>query len=101
MDPAGIPALTEAIRHMHGCEARHVGTEHVDERHEGERVWSGDVERFELVGHPSATHAFAWSEPVRGTTRRRFFAVLAVPPITDAASAVRASILADYQRTRS
>ena len=24
MDPAGLPALLDAIRHMHGCEARWV-----------------------------------------------------------------------------
>lgn len=43
MDPAGLPALIDAIRHMHGAEARHVETVHVHETHEGMRrqfgVW--------------------------------------------------------------
>jgi hypothetical protein len=94
MDPAGIPALIEAIRHMHGVEAAHLETVHVDERHQGERVWEGDVEVFALTGHPLATKAYAWSEATTGT-RRRFFAVLHVAPIDSAAKAVQGSILAD------
>jgi hypothetical protein len=53
-DSAGIPALIDAIRHLHGVEAKHLETIHVDECHEGERVWSGDVEVFALTGHPLA-----------------------------------------------
>lgn len=93
-DLAGIPALIEAIRHMHGVEAAHIETVHVDERHEGERVWEGDVEVFALTGHTLATKAYAWSEPGK-EGRRRFFAVLHVGAIDSAAMAVRGSILAD------
>src|SRR5262245_39745502 len=71
MDPAGLPALIEAIKHMHGCSAKHVATEHVHERApNGETVWQGDVEAFELAGHPSAKRAYAWSEATTGTKRR-------------------------------
>src|SRR5882672_7437297 len=95
MDPAGIPALLDAIRHLHGCEARHVETVRVDERSpNGETVWQGDVEAFELVGHGTATRAYAWTEATTGS-KRRFFAVLHAGPVTDAATAVRASIVAD------
>ena len=31
-DPAGIPALIDAIRHMHDCGAKHVETVHVHEK---------------------------------------------------------------------
>ena len=93
-DPAGIPALHDAIRHLHGCEARHVATEHVREEHRGQLVFERDVEVFELVWHPKATRAYAWSEATTGT-KRRFFAVLHVPPIDSAIAAVRGSILAD------
>jgi len=37
MDPAGIPALQDAIRHLHGVESNHVETVHVREMHEGRR----------------------------------------------------------------
>jgi hypothetical protein len=40
MDPAGIPALVDAIRHMHGVEAKHVETTAVHEKAPtGETVW--------------------------------------------------------------
>lgn len=98
-DPAGVPALLEAIRHLHGCEADHVRTEHVREvAPTGEVAWEGDVETFVLRKHPKAKRAYAWSEATTGT-KRRFFAVLHMEPVTDAAAAVRASIMADA-RTR-
>ena len=94
-DPAGIPALAEAIRRMHGVEATHVETVHVREEHQGAVAWEGDVEVF-TVAHALASRCFAWSEATTGT-KRRFFVVLAVAPIASAAAAVRASILADAQ----
>ena len=94
MDPAGIPALIDAIRHLHGCEATHVETVAVHERApNGETIWQGGVEAFALSGHPKASKAYAWSEATTGT-KRRFFAVLGIGPVTGAAEAVRASILA-------
>jgi hypothetical protein len=42
VDDAGIPALEDAIRHLHGCESRHVETAHVRELHEGLVVWESD-----------------------------------------------------------
>ena len=95
-DPAGIPALLDAIRHLHGAEARHVETVLVHERtpDDLQTVWEGDVEVFELVGHPNATRCYVWSEPTTGT-KRRFFAALHVGQVNSPAMAVRASILAD------
>ncbi len=96
-DPAGLPALQDAIRHLHGCESRHVETVPVHEKAPtGETVWSGDVEVFDLIGHAKATRAYAWSEATTGT-KRRFFAVLHVAPVDSAARAVQASMLADVR----
>ena len=39
MDPAGLPALVEAIRHMHGCEAMFVESVLVRETFNGATVW--------------------------------------------------------------
>lgn len=96
MDPAGLPALVEAIRHMHGCEARWVESVPVHETHQGKTVWDGEVQVFDLVGHPKAQRAYAWSHATEGT-KRRFHAVLGLPPVNDAAMAVRTSILAEYR----
>ena len=98
MDPAGIPALRDAIRHLHGADARHVSTEHVREvAPTGELVWEGDVEVFSLTGSDQPPRCYAWSEATTGS-KRRFFAVLAVGKIDSAAQAVRASILADARK---
>lgn len=95
MDPAGIPALRDAIRHLHGADARHVATEHVRETAPtGEVVWDGDVEVFEM---PSGGRAYAWSEATTGN-KRRFFAVLGIGKIDGAHAAVQASILADARK---
>lgn len=63
MDPAGIPALQDAIRHLHGVESTHVETAHVREVHEGLLVWEGDIEVFQLEKHPKAKKAYAWRSP--------------------------------------
>jgi len=94
-DPAGIPALVDAIRHMHGVEAKYVETVHVREEHEGKLVWEGDIEVF-AVAHKLARTVYAWSEASAGT-KRRFFAALAVPPIDSPAKAVQGSIFADLK----
>jgi hypothetical protein len=97
MDPAGIPALHDAIRHLEGCDSHHIETVAVHEQHDGETVWRGDIEVFELIGHPKASRVYAWSEATTGT-KRRFFVVLHVPPVASATDAIRASLLADVQR---
>jgi hypothetical protein len=60
----------------------------VREAFEGQLVWEGVVHVFELKGHPTATRAYAWSSPIEGSTKRRFYAVLHVPPISSPADAV-------------
>jgi hypothetical protein len=94
-NPAGIPALVEAIRHMHGAEGKHLETVHVREEHQGALVWEGDVEVFAVTGCKLATKAYAWSEAGSTPTKRRFFAVLHAGPIDSPAKAVQASIMAD------
>lgn len=96
MDPAGIPALQDAIRHLEGVKSRHVETVHVHEKHKDETVWEGDIEVFDLVKHPKAKRAYCWSEATTGT-KRRFFVVLHAPPVDSPVSALRVSILADAQ----
>jgi len=79
-DAAGIPALIDAIRHLHDCGAKHVETVHVrDTAPNGEVAWDGDVEVFDLIGSAKVKRAYAWSEATTGK-KRRFFAVLHVPP---------------------
>jgi hypothetical protein len=93
-----ITALQYAIWRMHGSESVHVQTVYLLERFEGETVWDGDVEVFDLVGHPNAKRAYAWThtDGPKGdqTGFVRFVAILEIPPVKDAKRAVQASIMA-------
>ena len=67
----------------------------IDENYGGLPVWQGTVHVFHLAGNPKATRAYAWSSPIEGTDRRRFFAVLHMDGITGPVEAVRAAIVAE------
>lgn len=100
-DDVSIDELREAVEHMHGVPASYVESVEVDERFQGAIVWQGTVKVFALARHPSgATRAYAWSHRTEGT-RRKFKAVLGVPPIDSEVMAVRASIIADEKKKTS
>jgi hypothetical protein len=90
--------LKEAVEHMHHCKARVAEVVPVSETFQGQPVWQGLVHIFKLTGHPTATRCYAWSSPVEGSDKRRFFAALHIPPITSAQDAVRASIVQEYRK---
>jgi hypothetical protein len=91
-------ALRKAIRDLHGVDSTWLESVPVHETFQGQTVWDGAVEVFELVGHPKAKRAYAWSYPVGDGTKRRFTAVLELGPVKDAVTAVRAAIAADAKR---
>ena len=93
--------LKQAIEGQHGGHATLREVEPVSEEFAGHPVWQGVVHVFDLTGHPAATTAYAWSSPIAALDRRRFYAVLGVPPINSAADAVRAAIVADRKAGRS
>src|SRR5881227_2839771 len=90
--------LREAVEKMHGGTATLSQSVPVRETFEGKPVWEGVVHVFDLAGHPTATRAYAWSSPIEGSTKRRFFAVLHQPPINSPQAAVRAAIVAEHQK---
>jgi hypothetical protein len=63
---------------------------------EGETVWDGEVQVFDLDGHPEASRCYAWSHETEGG-KRRFFAVLHKPPVDSPAAAVRAAIVQQHR----
>lgn len=97
MQEVPISQLKQAVEGLHSCTATHVNQEHVTETFQGETVWDGDVYVFALEGHPKASVCYAWSAPVEGSERRRFFAVLQLPPVVTPRDAVRASIVEAYR----
>jgi hypothetical protein len=97
MDPAGIPALEDAIRHLHGLKSTWLHSVPVVEKHQGQTVWDGEVQVFAVTGHTKATRAYVWSQE-GSAGKRRFHVVLGLPPVDSAAMAVRAAILADLRK---
>jgi hypothetical protein len=89
--------LQDAVESLHHCRATLAQTAPVLETFEGEPVWEGVVHVFDLTGHPTATRAYAWSSPIEGSTKRRFFAVLHQPPVDSPQAAVRAAIVAEHK----
>ena len=87
--------LKHAIESQHGGAATLVQSVPVRETFEGKAVWEGVVHVFDLAGNPKATRAYAWSSPIEGSKKRRFFAVLHMGAITEPVEAVRAAIVAE------
>jgi hypothetical protein len=96
MKEVSIKALKQAVEGLHNCKAKYKEKTHIKETFEGRLVWAGDVYIFDLKDHPTAKLAYAWSSPVEGSDKRRFYAVLHASPVKSAQDAVRASIANDY-----
>jgi len=96
-DDAGVPAMIEAIRDLHGLEATWLESVTVIQTREGQSVWTGEVQVFS-VEHPEASHIFAWSaEDENG--ERRFHAVLGTSQVTGPQTAVHSALLANASRS--
>jgi hypothetical protein len=91
------PQLRQAVEEMHNCTAEFVEAVPLSEEFAGAAVWQGVVHVFNLSGHPTARRAYAWSSPIAGSSKRRFFAVLHIPPVQSPVDAVRAAIVQEYR----
>jgi hypothetical protein len=96
MQPEKIKSLQEAIKAMHGCESRHVGSVPVHEIFKGEAAWHGNVQIFDLIGHEKAQRAYAWQFTEQDETKS--VAVLEIPPIDSAQTAVAEAIAAQARQ---
>jgi hypothetical protein len=91
-----------AVSQLHNCGAAWRQTVPVHEVFRGETVWQGEVEMFDLTGHPKAKRAYAWSHREgENDEGERFVTVLEIPPVESAVMAVRASIMADAKKRKS
>lgn len=91
--------LQQAVARMYTCKPTLVQSVPVKETFEGDTVWEGVVHVFDLKGHLWATRAYAWSSPIEGSDKRRFFAVLHQGPVTSPVEAVRAAIVAEHKQS--
>jgi hypothetical protein len=88
-----------AVSQLHDCGAVWRETVSDHEVFKGETIWQGDVEVFDLQGHPKAKRAYAWSHlDGKQDERTRFVAVLEIPPVESAETAVRVQIVKDARK---
>jgi hypothetical protein len=93
-----LDELKEVITRLHGGEARHVATVPVRETFQGETVWEGDVEIFDLEGHPEASRVYAWAHDTEDADKpKRHVTVLHIPPVVSPETAVRVAIVQQYR----
>ena len=86
------------VSQLHNCGATHIKTVPVHEVFRGQTVWQGDVEVFDLQGHPKAKRAYAWGHlDGKHDERTRFVAVLEIPPVESAETAVRVQIVKEVK----
>lgn len=89
-------SLEAAIVIGHKCQSTHRATVYVHERTEyGLTIWKGNVEVFNLKGHPAATTCYAWKD--NEGERSNIFTILGNDFINSAQKAVEATICADQQ----
>jgi hypothetical protein len=100
MIEAEADQLQRAVESQHGSAATLAQSVPVKETHAGAVVWEGVVHVFDLAGHPTASRAYAWSSPIEGSDKRRFFAVLHQGPVKSPVDAVRAAIVAEQRADR-
>jgi hypothetical protein len=63
---------------------------------EGKTVWRGDVECFDLTGHPKAERCYGWSfgEP------EEFITILELPPVQSPQDAVKVGVAYQIRKQR-
>jgi len=91
-----IERLKQVIFHLHKANPIWVESVPVHEIFRGKTLWQGDVEVFDLTGHPKAKRCYGWSydEP------EQFITILELPPVTDAKSAVKVGVSYQIKKLR-
>lgn len=96
-----LARLKVTVSQLHNCGAIWRETVPVHEMFRGQTVWQGEVEVFDLTGHPKAKRCYGWSHLDGANDEgERFVTVLEIPPVESALTAVRVSIVADGKKNR-
>ena len=91
-----IERLQLTIQHLHQCAAVHRETVPVHEIFQGQTVWQGEVEVFDLTGHPKAKRCYGWTygEP------EEFITILELPPVDSPQGAVKVAVAYQVKKAR-
>lgn len=92
-----IDVLRDAIERMHNCKAIFLEDVTIIEKFGSKIVWKGVVNTFKIIDHPKAEICYAWSSPIKGSKKRRYYTVLRIPPIDSPEKAVRVSIVHNHK----
>jgi hypothetical protein len=93
-----LARLQVAVSQLHNCGAVHRQTVPVQEVFNGQTIWQGEVEVFDLNGHPKAKRAYGWSHrDGKDDSGERFVTVLEIPPVVSPETAVKVAIAAEVK----
>lgn len=95
-----IAEIQAAFLNLHGCTATYVETVPVVEEFQGQTIWQGDVEVFDISGHPKAIRGYGWGYTTSESGGRRYFTVLELPPVDSPQTAVKAAIMSEIKNAR-
>jgi len=94
MNDAAAEQLKRVIETQHRAKAEFARSVRVLRAHNNSKMWDGVVHIFNLRDHPEAKRAYAWSVPVDGHPKPRYFAVLHSAKIRTPLDAVQAAVWA-------
>ena len=93
-----IQELRDVIHRLHKAKAEHVESVPVKEVYQGQTVWDGVVEVFDLTGHPKANRIYAWMHDTGDPANpKRHVTVLHIPPVVSPQTAVKAAIVQEFK----
>ncbi len=93
-----IDDLIKVISDLHGCKPSYVETVPITETFQGQIVWQGDVEVFDLENHPKAERVYAWAHRAgENDEGKRYVTVLQIPPVDSPQTAVKIAIVQEYR----
>ncbi len=92
-----VEQLKELIEHEYATTAKHVETVAVHEMFQGETIWDGEVEVFEVPEFPNADRVFAWA--FDDDSGEQQVTVAQIPPATTPENAVKAYLVSQYGRS--
>lgn len=94
-----IARIEAAIMQLHGCDAIWHKTVPVHEVFPGQTIWKGEVEVFNLKGHPKARRCYVWlHRSDKNDKGRQIVTVLEIPPVESALAAVRVGTVANGKK---
>lgn len=94
--------LRDVIHRLHGGKAKHVESVPIKEVFQGQTVWDGIVEVFDLSGNPRANRIYAWIHNTDDQAKpKRHVTVLHLPPVVSPRSAVKAAIVQEFKERAS